>query len=321
MGSWGTGLYHNDAAADVKMVFGDLSRRPIDTDTLVSRVFETFDCGKDPASEDDFDIWLALADLLHQYALDHPTTTGRARQLIAEGEDLAMKRELGMSPRDLDKRKKVLAETLARWSAPHPKPKKLKVPSAPEQFLLDVGDVWVFPAMQHSARPFHEKDVDQSFFMPDGWGAFAVADRWHEMEHRACYVFVLALPSGQDRPTLDEVRSAPLQECTFTMSPDDRQWTYPMIFGARLGKRAQGLKRWETERLGTLPIDTAKVRSIMPDTLKNRYNAFDPDGIAWLENELTVSSVHRAASNARTGLDWRIKAHEHLRLCDLFVGA
>lgn len=320
MGSWGTGLYQNDTAADVKMVFGDLSRRPIDTDTLVSRVFEKFDCGKDPACEDDFDIWLALADLLHQYALVHPSTMTRARRMISEGEDMAMKRELGMSPRDLEKRGKVLAETLERWSVPHPKPKKRKAPSAPEPFLLDVGEVWTFPSMQHAARPFHEKDVDLSLFAPDGWGVFAVADRWHAMEHRACYLFVLALPEGRDRPTLDEARHAPLQECTFTLSPD-RAWTYPMIFEARLGKRAQGLKKWEAERLGFLPLDAGMVRSLAPDKLKQRYNTRDPDGMNWLEDDLTVTSFHRAASNRRTGLDWHIRPHDDLRLSDLCEGA
>lgn len=317
MGSWGIGLHQNDTAADVKMVFGDLLRRPIDVDTLVARVLEKFDCGREPPSEDDIDVRLALADLLHQYALDHPASMERARRLIVEGEDLAMKRDLGMSARDLGKREKMLAETLARWAVPHPKPKKRNAPQAPEPFLFEIGDVWVFPTMQHAACPFHGKDIDLSRFVPDGWGAFAVADRWHAMEHRACYLFVLALPAGRERPTLEAMREAPLQECTFTLEAYGEESTYPMIFEARPAKRKQGLKHWKAERLGTLPLDAARARAHLPDKLKNRYNALDPDGIAWLEDELTTGSFHRAESNARTGISWRIAPHGSLRLGDL----
>ncbi len=320
MGSWGVGLYQNDTSADVKMVFADQSRRPIDVDTLVHRVLEKFDGGNDPADENHADIWLVLADLLHQYALDHPATMERARRLIRDGGDLAMKRELGMAQRDLEKRETVLAEALDRWAAPHPKPKKRKAPSAPEPFILEVGDVWAFPSMSHSARPFHVKGLDLSQFSPDGWGAFAVADRWHLNEHRACYLFALALQVGRERPALDVVRAAALQECTFTLKNYGEEWVYPMIFEARLSKPKQSLKNWGAERLGSLPLDAGRTRGLLPAKLKNRYNALDPDGIAWLEDELTTSSFHRAESSVRSGIHWRIVPHASLRLADLCVG-
>jgi hypothetical protein len=318
MGSWGTGLYQNDTAVDVRMVFADLSGRPIDTDTLVAKVFETFGCGKDPTREEDVDIWLALADQLHLYALEHPATMDRARRVITHGEDLAMKRDLDMSPRDLERREQVLAEVLERWAAPHPKPKKRKAPPAAEPFLLEVGDVWAFPTMQNAARPFHAKDADLSRFVPDGWGVFVVADRFHAFDHRACYLFLLALPANGDRPTLEDVRSAPLQECTYRLEGYDQEWVYPMIFEARLAKRKQGLKQWNAELLGTLRIDADKVRDHAPDKLKSksRYNANDADGLAWLEDDLTVSSFHRTETNARSGLFVQIKPHPSLRVGD-----
>jgi hypothetical protein len=317
MGAWGTGLYQNDTAADVKMVFNDLSSRPIGVETLVAEVLAKFGCGKTPVSEDDFDIWLVLTDLLHQYALDHPPTMDAARRLIVEGKDLAMKRDLGMSERDLEKRRKILAETLGRWSAPHPRPKKHKAPKTPEAFQFGAGEVWAFPAMRNAALPFHAKDADLTQFNPDGWGGFAVADRWHVNGHRACYLFVLAVPAGPGQPTLEAIRDAPVLDCTFTIEAYGEEWTYPMIFEARLAKGKQGPKRWHAERLGTLPLDAAKVRRHHSDRLKNRYNAMDADGIAWLEDELTVTSYHRDASNARTGLEWRLAPHPSLRLRDL----
>lgn len=123
--------------------------------------------------------------MLHQYALDHPAMMLAARQLIESGRDLEFKRSLGMSTRNLEKRGKVLIEALDRWSQPHPKPKKRMAPKEPEPFLLEEGDVWAFPTMRHTAKPFQVKDVDLGRFRPDGWGAFAVVDRWHHEGHRA----------------------------------------------------------------------------------------------------------------------------------------
>ncbi len=318
MGSWGTGLYQNDSAADVKMVFADLSRRPTDTATLVAEVLEKLA----PEGEEEADVWLAFADLLHLHALDHPEVMTRARALIETGEDLEVKRSLGMSPRDLEKRAKVLEEVLARWSAPHPKPKKRKATPAPEPFLLEVGEVWTFPAMHHAARPFHVKEADPAGFTPDGWGAFAVADRFHSEGYRASYLFILAVAGGAARPDLEALRRAPVQDCTFAISGPPQSWTYPMIFAARLAKRKQGLKAWEAVRAGTLPFDANLVRSHLPERLssRGRYNARDPDGIAWLEEDLTTTSYHKAASNARTGLSWTIAPHPTLRLGDLCGG-
>jgi len=317
MGSWGTGIHQNDMAGDVKMIFQDFSRRPTDVDTLVTEILEKFDVGKGAQDESEADVWLALADILHQHALDHSPTMIHAKRLIEDGTDLAIKRDLGMSERDLAKREKVLAETLDRWSKPHPKPKKRKKAPAPEPFLLEVGDVWAYPTMHHAARPFHVKDIDLSGFVPDGWGAFAVADRWHANGHRACYLFVLVIPDGTTQPTLEQVHAAPLQECTYTIEGYDKQWIYPVIFEGRLAKRKQGLKQWGAELLGSIALDVSKVREHFPDRMKNVYNAFDPDGFLWLEDELTTTSFHKAASNARAGTVSKIVPHPSLRLATL----
>ena len=313
MGHWGIGLYQNDTAADVKTVFGDLLRRPIDIDTLMARLREAVDFS-DPDAE--ADAWLALADLLHQYALDHPATMARARRLIEDGADLAVKRDLGMSERDLQKREAVLGQALTRWSVPHPKPKKRRMPAGPELFVLEVGEVWAFPSMGHAARPFHVKDVDLSGFVPDGWGAFAVADRWHLHEYRACYLFILAHLAGPDRPTLAEVRAAPVLHCTYTIDGYDRVWAYPMVLEARLSRKKQTLKQWQAEKLGTLPFDAVRTRAVWEARPRKSYNASDPDGVAWLENDLTEYGYHRAKADARAGVHWHFMPDDTLRLED-----
>lgn len=320
MGNWGAGLYQNDTSADVKMVFQDLLRRPGDTDTLVRDLLKKFDVNPSDLGDDGPDVLLTLADQLHLYGLDHPEAMDRARRLIVEGEDLATKRNLGMSDRDLDRRRLVLEETLARWSAPHPKPKTRKPPPKVEPFLFEVGEVWIYPTMQYAARPFHAKDIDLSRFISDGWGAFAVLDRWHLNAHRACYLFALALPDEIEAPGLQDVKRAPLQQCTARLSLVDEAWVYPMIFEARLAKQSQGLKNWPARRIGQLSFDLDKISSIQPDRPKKRYNALDPDGIAWLEEDITTASFHKVEANAKSGNSWKISPHPTLRLADLCVG-
>ncbi len=98
MGMWGTGLYQNDTAADTRAVFEDLSRKPLDTDTLVRRVADRLGAGSDPTSEDAVDVWLALADQLHLHALDDAET----RPAVARApvvDDLAALRRLVGAPR------------------------------------------------------------------------------------------------------------------------------------------------------------------------------------------------------------------------------
>ena len=170
MGSWGTGLYQNDTASDVKFVFGDLSRRRTDTDTLVSQVLEKFGISLTSNDDDSADVILSLADILHQYALHHPATMAAARQLIETGRDLAIKQSLGMSTRDLEKREKVLTEALDRWSQPTPSQRNVRRPKSRNHFCSMLV-MWAFPTMRHAARPFQIKDVDLSQFQPDGWGS------------------------------------------------------------------------------------------------------------------------------------------------------
>ena len=318
MGSWGTGLYQNDTASDLKFVFDDLSRRPTDTDMLVSQVLEKFGISLTSNDDDSADVILSLADILHQHALDHPATIAAARQLIESGKDLAIKQSLGMSKRDLEKREKVLTEALDRWSQPHPKPKKRKAPKEPEPFLLDDGDVWAFPTMRHAARPFQIKDVNLSQFQPDGWGVFAIADRWHHEGHRACYLFVLAIVPGVAMPTLKDALASPVQQYTFHMSAFEEDKTGVMIFEGRLWKRLMGIKQWPAVKLGSAVFDADRVRKLQD---QSSYNARDADGIRWLEEELLKTSFHMDASNVRTGLSYEINPHPTLRLSDLTTAA
>jgi hypothetical protein len=95
MGVWGTGIFANDTAADLKDQFEDVVRLPITTDELIRIV---------TGEEDGDDFHLALADLFHTYGIDAPAVREKAIELISSGDDLKNKRELGMTEPDLRRR-------------------------------------------------------------------------------------------------------------------------------------------------------------------------------------------------------------------------
>ena len=177
MGTWGTGIYQNDTAADLKADFKDWVGLGWPTDALAQGLADHagLDWDEPVVEADDAGAWIALADLFHQYALDHPPLFARACGLIEDGTDLALNIEQDLPAADVKRRAKVLAEAQARWAAPHPKPRKAKL-LKPEPLLLQTGDLMQYPTMANSARvdPKAQGLGEAYDWQPDGYGAFVV---------------------------------------------------------------------------------------------------------------------------------------------------
>ncbi|MEM9476593.1 MAG: hypothetical protein AAGA71_14960 [Pseudomonadota bacterium] len=301
MGAWDTGLYDNDDAADLRDAFKEVAKLPIDTDELVERLATRFGIGKNPFDEDEVDLWLALADQLHRHGIDHAPTMAQARTIISDGHDLEAKRVLEMSEADLRRRSKVLDKLLETWSAPHPKPKRVKKIPGPEKFLFEVGDVWAYPSMDGAAHPFSAYNFDPkaepSLFQPDGWGAMVVLDRWHQDGFYARYLIALAMPEGTERPALETVLRAPLQvmeEPEFYIDEQTDELRHRprhnmMIFTAHIRTPSRVIKGWRAERIGTVSVEPDAARAIAaPGVLAASFLA--PGGLASMEHLLSLSS-------------------------------
>ncbi len=301
MGTWGTGLYDGDSAADLRDAFKEVAKLPIETDELVNRMSARFGIGQTPFEEDEVDLWLALADQLHRHGIDHAQTMRTAREIITGGHDLAAKRELEMSERDLKKRAKVLEQLLETWSKPHPKPKRVKKISGPEDFLFEVGEVVAYPTMEGAARPYDayrfDPKEDPSPFQPDGWGAMIVLDRWHHDGFYARYLIALVMPDGTGLPSLESVLAARLQvmqEPAFYIDEETDDLRHrprfnTMIFSAHIRSPRRAMKGWQAERIGSVAVDPTAARAIVEKgELAESFLA--PDGIASLQHLLTLSS-------------------------------
>lgn len=312
MGAWGVGLYQSDDALDLKSTFLEDAKLPIDTDALVARICTKYGLGKDPHDEDETQGWLALADQLHRFGIDHAPTFATAREIITSGADLKAMEALEMSPRDLTKRAKMLDTLLESWATPHPKPRTRKMMKGAEPLILEQGQVWVMPAMDQSPLPFFwygydPKTIDQ-IYKPNGWAGFVVFEAYHYDTFFARYLLAMIDLPGPDRPTLAQIPEI----CIRTMNDpapylddDDELQTRmvlsDMVFTLRIDKPRKTLKTWQAECLGTLPAqpDAAALREAVVSEAKEQHLA--PDGVASLEHLMTLGSFHHSHGNMLAG--------------------
>ncbi len=302
MGAWGAGLYQCDEAADVKQTFADTAKLPVDVDELVARVARKSGLGTDPMAEEEVDGWLVIADQLHHFALDHPPTFETALQIIDSGADLAAKKDLEMSPRDLKKREQVLQDLKAKWAIPHPKPRKRKMMKGPEKYLFDIGDLWVMPAMDGSPLPFdwygYDPDTIGEHYTPNGWAGFVVFNRWRHEDFYARYLIAVLDITGAGKPTPETAGDLPIRAITDKIPYLDeneelkyRNTTNEAVYTTYVLTPGKTLRMWGAERLGALDVVAADdLLAALKGEFKDTHTP--QEGAASIEHLMTLDSFH-----------------------------
>jgi hypothetical protein len=211
MGTYGTGLYGNDTAMDLRDELRLVVRTPWDGQRLAAWAAGAYPAIADPADEQHSDVALALADQFWLYGIDHAPTFRRARDIVTGGTDLASKQALGMSGGDLRRRARTLEVVLAKWQQPNPRPRARRILSTPEPFVLQPGDCLVYPVADGAIRnPYVGPRKAERFFavhrwVADGWGSLIVLDAYHRHDVLARYIVAL-LANDDDRPPgIDEI--------------------------------------------------------------------------------------------------------------------
>jgi hypothetical protein len=93
-----------------------------------------------PEDEDHTTFWLVVADQLHRRGIATQAST-RALEIISEGTNLDVLRELGMSDSDLKKRSGKLKELGAKLSGPLPS-KTRRTLKSPQTIPVQPGEVY-----------------------------------------------------------------------------------------------------------------------------------------------------------------------------------
>jgi hypothetical protein len=256
MGVFGAGLYSGDFAMDLRSAISAVIRLPFDSDKLAGILCESEPAiANTPDDEDHTTFWLVIADQFAKRAIVCDRVHDKALAIIDSGADIAMHERRGMNRSDLRKRQKILKELRERITAPPVTRTPRPVLEKPQAFLMDVGDVFVYPTFAgRSINPyFASRELDRLGTMApawkqDGWAAMIIVDRGRAFDFLAWYRPMTISRATVQKPVLEELRGEVLWRLT-------RPGTCsPLHF-----------KRMEFEKIGALPVDNDKLRSSFPN--------------------------------------------------------
>lgn len=120
MGTWGTSLYSDDLASDLKGDLRDLIGDGLTIEVAVDRVLADYKSSLDDADEAPV-VWLAIADAAWRLGRPHAQATAEALRIIEDGVNLRR----WPSAKDRAKRNAVLVELGVRLRSPAPAPKRV----------------------------------------------------------------------------------------------------------------------------------------------------------------------------------------------------
>ncbi len=108
MDAWGIGLYSSDYASDLRATIGAISRLPFAPDRVLQLLRENEGgTADDPEEEDYSNFWLTVADQFAARGIVCDAVRERAPAIIGDDTDLRIVERLGMTERDLKKRRAV----------------------------------------------------------------------------------------------------------------------------------------------------------------------------------------------------------------------
>ena len=277
---------------DLRSTIRAVSRLPFVSDQLVEILCDSEPgAAKDSTGEDHTTFWLVVADQFAKRGIVSDRVRNKALEIISHGLDLSVLQKLGMSPSDLRRRKKMLDELHARLVAP-PLSRPRPVLKAPQPFLMEIGDVFVYPTCaggcinpyfkSKEMHKFHHKDGSVSWqWKQDGWAAMIAIDRGRAFEFLSWYRPLTLTRATAEKPSLETLRQELLWKLSRPGTCTNTQ-----------------IRRMEFEKIGVLPIDAARLRRAFPDMKPGTYHAVNDISIA---NGLHVGPAPAERTAARPG--------------------
>lgn len=276
---------------DLRSTIRAVSRLPFTPERLSKVLCDSEPAANNPADEDHSTFWLVVADQFAKRGIISNSVRDKALEIIDRDSDLHMLEELGMSATDLQKRRKVLGELRQRLIAPLIN-KQRPVLKSPQPFLMDVGDAFIYPTCggdninpyfrSKEMHKFHGKDGSVTWqWQQDGWSVAIIVDRGRAFDFLAWYRPLTFTQASTERPLLENLR----QELLWKLdSPGTCTKTH--------------LRRMEFEKIGRLPIDSAKLQHAFPDMKPGTYCAVNDISIA---NRLHVGPALSSRALAAPG--------------------
>lgn len=139
MGAWGTSLYANDTACDIRGEYLDKLRRGLSNEEITAKLIEqNVDCGSD--EDDEALFWFALADTQWNHGRLLPFVNEKAMHfLFAEGDQ----RWAEQGPKKTEAWRETLRKLKDKLDSPVP-PEKRVSPYRLFQCPWKIGDVFAY---------------------------------------------------------------------------------------------------------------------------------------------------------------------------------
>jgi hypothetical protein len=240
-------LYSGDFAMDLRTAAGAVARLPFDGDKLADLLCAVEpSAANDPADTDHTTFWLVLADQFAKKGIACERVREKALEIIDGGGNLAMLANLGMDPPGLKKRGRMLADLRVSLTAAVDVTKPRRVLQKPQAWLLDVGDIVVYPTTRgNPINPyFSSKEKMVPVWGQDGWGAAVIVERGRAFDFLTWYRPLTIPMALTEKPSVADLRAP-------------RLWMLK-----RPGTcSAVHLKKMELEKVGTVQIDLEKFES------------------------------------------------------------
>lgn len=257
MGTWGTKLYEDDTALDVKAYFEEHLRKKEPVEEITARMIEeNKDLLQDPYDAPIF--WFALADTQWNWGRLLPDVKEQALWWIAQGGDLRRWQENG--PANVIARQKELEALQQKLLSPLPPPKRI-VKSRCFQCEWKIGDVFAYRLESDRAK---EQGLYGRYFLIRKVGEGI----WHP-KHVVPIVHVKLTSNGKLPTCLEEFDQAEYVQ-TWLTSYEDR--FFP-IDGRRPREDIleKSKLKYEVDEYGYLPqfriYIIAKSKKELPDKL------------------------------------------------------
>ena len=256
MGSWGTGLYSGDFAMDLRSAVAAVARLPFEGDRLLELLCRTeASAASNPDDSDHTTFWLVVADQFARRGIECREARDKALAIIVADADLAVHARLGMTPPDLDRRRRMLKHVEARITAPPQAGGARPVLKKPQALVMEVGDVFAYPTCGGRCRNAYTASTDRDRQGPagtpwksDGWAALVIVDRGRAFDFLSWY-WPLTIAAAMDhKPTFEELLGDVLWRLA---SPGTCSTVH--------------FKRLELQKIATVALDRAKVQHAFRD--------------------------------------------------------
>jgi hypothetical protein len=271
MGSWGTGLYQDDVAVDLKDTIKLLAKLPASGDDILQILLENHDEGVSFEDDGGPTFWLVVADQFERRGIACTEAINRALAAIDGGADLRDFERRDASPGDLRKRGKTLDALAERLRSPRPM-RPRPTGTRPSPFVVDVGQLYRFPTMDYEAFNPWFPTWEAADFKPDGWGALLVIALGRVFDWFPWCAASSLTVSPTRAPTLEDVLKA-----RFISEQQSGSYFVP---------RRTHLKRMRMDLIGQLSLDTTQVAAAMPRENSPQFAvlagwSFAPEARSW----------------------------------------